>query len=257
MRIRFSIVSAIATLWFAVPALAQSDLPQSAMQMPMPPGQQHQTMSMPKNPLDIDHVRDGSGTSWLPDDSPMHALMHQAGSWMLMLHGNGFLQFLKSGSSRGDQQVGSVNWIMLMAQRTLYGGQFVLHAMLSAEPATVGRCGYPALLQSGESCRGTPLHDRQHPHDLFMELAADYRRAINDRVAIELYGGPAGEPALGPTSYPHRLSAMPNLYAPITHHWLDSSHISFGVMTGGMYGRRWKAEASIFNGREPDDGRYN
>src|SRR5438876_2951371 len=90
-----------------------------------------------------------------------------------------------------------------------------------------------------------------------MELAADYRRAINDRVAIELYGGPAGEPALGPTSYPHRLSAMPNLYAPITHHWLDSSHISFGVMTGGMYGRRWKAEASIFNGREPDDGRYN
>jgi len=129
--------------------------------------------------------------------------------------------------------------------------------MLSFEPFTVGRCGYPDLIQTGEACHGAPLHDRQHPHDLFMEVAANYRRAINDSTAFELYGGPAGEPALGPVAYPHRPSAMPDPIAPISHHWLDSTHVSFGVVTGGVYGRKWKAEASAFNGREPDDRRYN
>jgi len=128
--------------------------------------------------------------------------------------------------------------------------------MFSLEPLTVGRCGYPNLLQSGEFCNGTALHDQQHPHNLFMELAADYRHALGDALAFEVYGGPVGEPALGPTAFPHRLSAMPDPMAPISHHWLDSTHISFGVVTGSVYGKRWKAETSVFNGREPDDRRY-
>jgi hypothetical protein len=129
--------------------------------------------------------------------------------------------------------------------------------MFSAEALTVGRCGYPTLLASGEHCEGSPLHDQQHPHDLFMEIAAQYRAAISGGLAVELYGGPAGEPALGPTAFPHRLSAMPNPIAPVGHHWLDSTHVTFGVLTGGVYGRKWKAEASVFNGREPDDRRYD
>jgi hypothetical protein len=48
---------------------------------------------------------------------------------------------------------------------------------------------------------------------------------------------------------------MPNLVAPIGHHWLDATHITFGVVTGGVYDTRWKAEASVFNGREPDERR--
>lgn len=90
-----------------------------------------------------------------------------------------------------------------------------------------------------------------------MELAVRYRHELNTSVAYELYGGPVGEPALGPTAFPHRMSAIPNPFAPLSHHWLDSTHISFGVVTGGLYGRRWKAEASAFNGREPDDNRYD
>jgi hypothetical protein len=217
---------------------------------------EHHQMSMMESPLGIGESRDGSGTSWLPDESAMHSVMWHRGPWMLMVHGNGFAQFIKTGTDRGDEQAGSINWIMGMAQRGAAGGTLTLRSMLSAEPLTVGRCGYPTLLQSGESCRGAALHDRQHPHDLFMEVAADYRRALNDAVAIEVYGGLAGEPALGPVAYPHRLSAMPNPIAPASHHWADSSHITFGVVTGGVYGRRWKAETSIFNGREPDDSRY-
>lgn len=227
--------------------------------MSMPPDHEHQhpTMSMPDDPLAIDHARDGSGTSWLPDASPAQGRMYHRGAWMFMLHGNAFVQFIDAGGERGDRQLGSINWIMAMAQRNVGGGQLQVRGMVSAEPLTVGRCGYPTLLASGESCRGAALHDQQHPHDVFMELAAHYRRPVTNAVAFELYGGPAGEPALGPTAFPHRLSAMPNPIAPVSHHWLDSTHISFGVATAGVYGRRWKAETSVFNGREPDDERWN
>ena len=45
--------------------------------------------------------------------------------------------------------------------------------------------------------------------------------------------------------------------APISHHWLDSTHITFGVLTGGIVLDRVKLEVSRFNGREPDQHRWN
>lgn len=207
--------------------------------------------------LGIPQTREGSGTSWLPDATPMHAVHGQAGAWSLMLHGQAFLQYIDEGSDRGDDQLGSINWIMGMARRPFGGGEVTLRAMLSAEPWTVGDCGYPDLLATGETCNGEPLHDRQHPHDLFMELAAGYQRALSDDLGLELYGGLAAEPALGPTAYPHRVSAFPGPLAPISHHWLDATHITFGSLTAGLFGRAWKAEASLFNGREPDEDRFD
>jgi hypothetical protein len=201
--------------------------------------------------------RDGSGTSWLPDETPMYAIHTQAGSWMLMAHGNAFLQYLHDRGDRGDGQAGSINWFMVMAERPAGTGHFGLRGMVSLEPWTIRGCGYPDLLATGEVCKGDAIHDRQHPHDLFMELAAIYDRPLNAGLRLQLYGGPAGEPALGPTAFPHRISAMPNPLAPITHHWFDATHITYGVFTGGVYGARWKAETSIFNGREPDETRTN
>jgi hypothetical protein len=129
--------------------------------------------------------------------------------------------------------------------------------MMSLEPATIAGCGYPDLLATGELCDGAAIHDRQHPHDLFMELAATYDRPLSNGIRWQVYGGPVGEPALGPTAFPHRVSAMTSPLAPITHHWFDATHITFGVVTGGVYGERWKAESSVFNGREPDEHRTN
>jgi YHS domain-containing protein len=203
----------------------------------------------------IPATRDGSGTSWLPDDTPMYAVHAMAKGWMLMGHGNGFLQFLKDGGDRGHDQFGSINWVMGMAQRNVGGGRLGLRGMLSVEPATIRGCGYPDLLATGERCNGEPIRDQQHQHDLFMEVAATYDRSLAGGIRWQVYGGPAAEPALGPVAYPHRLSAMPNLLAPITHHWLDATHITFGVITAGVYDTRWKAEASVFNGREPDEDR--
>jgi hypothetical protein len=129
--------------------------------------------------------------------------------------------------------------------------------MVSFEPWTIGGCGYPDLLASGELCEGGPIHDRQHPHDLFMELSAQYEHPIGQSLRLILHGGGAGEPALGPVAFPHRPSAMPNPLAPIGHHWLDATHVAFGVVTAGVAAARWKVEASAFNGREPDDARHN
>jgi hypothetical protein len=201
--------------------------------------------------------REGSGTSWLPDQSLMHAVHGQRGPWDLMAHGNVFLQYLYDDGPRGHEQAGSINWIMGMARRPLGAGRLGFKVMTSLEPLTIPGCGYPDLLASGESCDGHSIVDRQHPHDLFMEAAAVYERPLTGAIGLQLYGGPVGEPALGPVAYPHRLSAMANPLAPISHHWLDATHITFGVITGGVHGRQWKAEGSLFNGREPDENRYD
>ena len=202
-------------------------------------------------------TREASGTSWLPETSPMYGIHQAAGSWQLMWHGNAFAQFLYESGERGNEQAGSINWMMAMARRPLGGGRFGLRGMFSLEPLTIPGCGYPDLLATGEVCDGEAIHDRQHPHDLFMELAAEYDRPLGGALRWQVYGGLAGEPALGPSAYPHRISAMPNPLAPISHHWLDATHITFGVVTAGVYNSRWKAEGSLFNGREPDEHRWD
>jgi hypothetical protein len=218
------------------------------------PAMQHGATTMA---LGLPMSRMGSGTSWLPDAAPMHAAHYRAGRWGFMLHGLAFGMYDKQFSDRGDDQVSSPNWVMLMATRPLAGGLLQFRGMFSAEPFTVGARGYPLLLQSGEAYEGEPLHDRQHPHDLFMELAALYERPIARNLAISLYAAPVGEPALGPVAFPHRPSAAGDPLAPLSHHWQDATHISFGVLTAGIFTRTVKLEASLFNGREPDEHRYN
>lgn len=200
-------------------------------------------------------ARDASGTSWQPDASPMYAVHLPKGSWTLMLHENAFLQVLHESGRRGSDQGGSINWAMGMAERNVGTGRLALRGMLSLEPWTIGGCGYPDLLASGEQCRGETIHDRQHPHDFVSELAAEYNAPAARSLRWQLYAAASGEPALGPVAFPHRLSAMPNPLSPMTHHWFDSTHVSFGVVTGGIYGGRWKVESSAFNGREPDEDR--
>ena len=206
-------------------------------------------------------AREASGTAWLPDETPMYGIERPLGRWSVMLHGSAFAQFLYEPGERhrtggfASQQLSSVNWFMVMARRPLGAGRVGLRTMVSAEPWTVGDCGFINFLAHGEMCEGDTIHDRQHPHDLWMELAADYDRPLRGSLRWQVYGGLSGEPALGPVGFPHRISAMPNPVAPITHHWLDSSHIAFGLVTTGLYGRTWKAELSLFNAREPDPDR--
>ena len=256
VRCRF-LLGAIAVL----PGLAvqpQSSLAQAGHGGHQPRPQSDSTgPSLPRRPFGIPMTRMGSGTAWLPDASAMRAWHFTAGSWMLMVHGDAFLQYDHQAGPRGADQLGSINWGMLMAMRQVGGGTLHLHGMASAEPLTIGAGGYPLLLQSGETYRGEPLHDRQHPHDLFMELSAMYERAISRRLGIMFYAAPVGEPGIGPVAYMHRPSALNDPFAPLAHHWTDATHITYGVLTAGLFTRQVRLEATLFNGREPDEHRYD
>jgi hypothetical protein len=214
-------------------------------------------MPMLPRPFGIPMTRMGSGTAWLPDASPMRAYHLMPDGWMLMLHGDVDFYYDHQGTRRGDDQIGSTNWAMLMAMHPVGRGVLHLHGMLSAEPFTVGARGYPLLLQTGESYRGVPLRDRQHPHDLFMELSARYEVPVATNFGVSLYAAPVGEPAIGPVAYMHRPSAQNDPFAPLGHHWQDATHITYGVLTAGVFTRTVQLEATLFQGREPDDDRYD
>src|SRR5881396_53576 len=244
-----SLALALAVVSLSVcPTVRPSGALWAQMHMPHP-------TSGPEAPLGIPETRLGSGTSWLPDSSPMHASHFTLGAWTLMVHGSAFLQYDRQGGTRGEDQVALLDWAMLAASRSLAGGQLDLRGMLSTDPWGVGSAGYPLLLQTGESNRGVPPHDHQHPHDLFMEVAALYRRAVAKNLGASLYLAPVGEPAVGPVAFPHRPSAADDPLAPISHHWQDGTHITFGVVTAGVFTRSAKLEGSWFNGREPDEHR--
>jgi hypothetical protein len=202
--------------------------------------------------------REGSGTSWLPDSSPMYGKMFMFGRDMLMLHGAIFPRYTNVSTRRGDDRIDAPNWIMGMyshplGDSTQIGGRL----MMSLDPLTEGGRGYPLLFQTGESWHDQPLHDRQHPHDLFDELSLSLSQKFDHDFSAYVYFGYPGEPALGPPTFMHRLSAMDDPDAPIGHHWQDSTHITFGVATAGLVWKNIKVEGSIFTGREPDENRYD
>ena len=203
-------------------------------------------------------AREASGTSWQPDAGAHMGQMSTIGHWMVMTHAmlNGVYD--GQGGGRGDEKTFVSGMLMGMARRDLPGGDTIqLRAMLTPDPF-MGARGYPLLLQTGETADGvTPLVDRQHPHDLFMELSASYTHNISDHDSVFVYAGLPGEPAFGPPAFMHRQSAMDSPEAPISHHWLDSTHVTFGVITAGWVHNNWKIEASRFSGREPDQHRYD
>jgi hypothetical protein len=202
-------------------------------------------------------MRDASGTSWQPDSTPMEGVSWSAGGWTGMVHGYADLILDHQGGPRGGDKTFSESMLMVMAQHPLGQGVLTLRSMVSLD-ALMGKGGYPLLLQTGETADGVhPLVDRQHPHDLVMELAAVYSAPLGPGASAFVYIGYPGEPALGPPAFMHRFSGMDDPAAPITHHWLDSTHITFGVVTAGLVRGAWKLEGSVFNGREPDQNRWN
>ena len=260
----------------SIPNLVAQEVSQSNMEQSMP-GMDHSKMDAPKmenhEGRQTEHTmqhemngfygpysmtRESSGTSWQPEATPMQGMHFMADDWMLMFHGFAFGVYDNQGGPRGDQKFFSPNMLMGMAEHPLGRGTFGIRTMLSLEPATIGKSGYPELLQTGETADGkTPLIDRQHPHDLFMELAASYSLQLGEASSAFAYFGYPGEPALGPPTFMHRFSGMDIPEAPITHHWLDSTHITFGVATLGYIWRQFKVDGSIFTGREPDQNRWD
>ena len=221
--------------------------------MQMPSG----TMGMPTDSFVQEIVNHASsGTSAEPDSTPVPMLMTKRGPWMLMFHANVFVLDEQQSSARGADRFFSTNWFMSMAQRNLGHGTFTARVMLSAEPATVTDRRYPLLFQQGETAFGFSIADGQHPHNLFMEVAALYDLKLGTKTLLSFYAAPVGDPAIGPTAYGHRASASEDPVAALGHHQEDSTHISDDVVTVGLTHGIARLEASGFHGREPDENRW-
>jgi hypothetical protein len=178
--------------------------------------------------------------SWSPDANVFFGYNYQQ-------RREGFTQF-----SAWESQ----NWFMLGGSRQAGAGRLTLHMMGSLETFTMEPIGSPQLFQTGESYQLAPLVNYQHPHDLIMALGATYR--IQRPGIAYLFGAHlVGEPALGPAAFMHRESARDNPQAPLTHHALDSTHITPGVLTAGVEIGQFTVEASAFRGEEPDENRTN
>jgi hypothetical protein len=199
-------------------------------------------------------VRAQDGDEQTHDMSQMN-MSHS--TWTFMQDGvfNGLFNY--QGGPRGGDQATAVNWWMGMLSRSVGKGQLTFTGMFSLDPATVGTRGYREIFQTGEAVDGRPNVDRQHPHDAFMQLSAAWRVPLSETTTVNVVAAPAGEPALGPVAYMHRASAAAIVFAPLSHHTFDATHISFGVISAGVARGRWAAEGSVFNGREPDQNRWD
>jgi hypothetical protein len=245
---------------------AQDHQHQAGMAMPAPPPapDEHAGHAMASHPAThlaeqpLPAFAQGSGTARLPgNEGAMHGLHLMPGDdWIVMLHGHAQASYTDHGGPRGDDKAYVTTMLMADARKDTGWGRVRLTAMGSLEPA-MDSSGYPNLFATGETSRGQPLVDRQHPHDLFMELSARVDVNVAQDTSLFLYGGPVGEPAIGPSAFMHRGSASLNPEPPITHHWFDSTHIVYGVATAGLSSPQWQVEASAFRGREPDERRWN
>ncbi|MBX3481823.1 MAG: hypothetical protein KF842_15640 [Caulobacter sp.] len=238
--------------------MAGMDMPRTDMQGMDMAGMDmsgHHGMTSPYGPWPMS--RDASGTSWQPQAAGHGGIHSMAGDWMVMSHALINLVYADQSGPRGDSKGFLAGMVMTTATRDWGPSKVTLRAMLSPDPL-MGKDGYPLLLAAGESANGVdPLIDRQHPHDLFMELSASYSYSFGADQSVFVYAGLPGEPAFGPPAFMHRPAAVDSPEAPITHHWLDSTHITFGVVTAGYVAGPFKLEASQFRGREPDEKRYD
>ena len=209
-----------------------------------------------KTLFDLPRARLGSGTSWLPDSSPLYTVIPHVGRWGFMVHGNVYAGYSSYNSKRGWRRFMGRNTLMGAVFRTFRSSEILGRLAISLEPLTIGRRGYPQILQTGQESDGTLIRDRMYALDFFRELALTYNWKVTKNWAALVYAAAAGEPALGTVTFTQRVSASPDPLAPLGFQAQENSHASFGVLTVGAYTRSLKFEASWFNGEVPGRQRY-
>jgi hypothetical protein len=191
------------------------------------------------------------------DDQPEHHQDASIATWTWATDANVFVGYNYQERHFADFSAWeSQNWFMVSGAHRLGEGRLTFASMLSLEPFTMHAHGSPQLFQTGESYQRMPLLNYQHPHDLVMELGATYERPVG-RLRSYLGADLVGSPTLGPIPFMHRESARSNPQVPLTHHFMDATHITTGVIRGGVAFGAVTVESSAFRGQEPDEDRLN
>lgn len=176
-------------------------------------------------------------------------------AWTTSLEVNAFGGYNRQWRKFTDFQAWeSQNWFMATAQRPAGAWTVALVAGGSLEPVSLDAIGSPQVFQTGETWRSAPLIDFQHPHDLVMHLGGDLSRAVG-RAQLTIGAALVGGPPIGPTAFMHRASAIENPQVPLSHHQLDATHVSHGVVHAAIAAVGVRVDAALFHGQEPDERR--
>ena len=193
-----------------------------------------------------------------PEAAPVHEHSQPASNaWTWRADASAFFGYnYQYRKFRDFDEFESQNWVMGTGSRTIGATQLQLGTMLSIEAFTLADLGSPQVFQTGETFQGAPLIDYQHPHDLVMNLGGSIATTIDGTI---YHAGAyiVGEAPLGPPAFMHRPSAAENPQSPLSHHYLDSTHITPGVVRGGIERNGFRLDAGVFHGREPDDDRLD
>lgn len=238
-----ALAAAILAAALSAPAAAQS-AGSSPPSPPAEPAGQHQ------------HAEPAPDAGQPAQDHQHHAAQ-DGSAWQFMQDGVLFATYIDQGGTRASSEFAVQNWWMGMAYRPMGRSSLTVTTMLSLEPATLPRRGYPEIFQVGESYEDAPLVDHQHPHDFLMQFAAVLRVPLGDGTALRLSGAPVGESGVGPPAFMHRRSAAENPIAPLTHHSFDSGHITMGVLGVGLDAGPFSLDGAVFHAREPDEQRWD
>ena len=203
-------------------------------------------------------TRESSGTAWQPDTSEHAGVEVMSGDWTLMAHGVLNLVYDHQSGPRGDDKAFACGMLMGMAQRPLGNGTLQFKAMVSPDPL-MGPSGYPLLLASGETANGRRPADRPPASARLLHgavgLGLAEHRPEEQRLSLCRPAGRAGVRAAG-------------LHAPRGDHGfargadqpplagLHAHQLRRG-RPAGLVLDRVKLEVSRFNGREPDQHRWN
>jgi len=178
-------------------------------------------------------------------------------AWMWMTDAACFLATtINTASSPTSLRGNRRNWFMLDGSRTVGPGTLTLASMISLEPFTLKAIGSPQVVSDRRDVRESAAHRLPASHDLFMQLGVSYRV---QRDAVGYFGrrvpvGPARARADGIHATARRHATTHKRRSSITT-YTDSTHITPGVVTGGVDAAGFTVEASWFNGHQPDEDR--
>lgn len=160
--------------------------------------------------------------------------------------------FDKQGGCFDKHKVYANNEFLTLAQVGSHCDTLNFRSIFSVEPGTIGKCGYPLLFSTGYTANGiTELLNAYPPLDFVTELSGSY---VHQWQNVRLYGyfGLPGAPVLNLLPQ-QRIAEFFMPTGSITHRYMTSTDIVYGVGSAGLDIYGICLEGSLFTGKSQDE----